>query len=458
MLIKITKFLFLTLLTIVPEISIAQVLEPGTVTENIIANEAVAGVSPEVAYIFNTLSFLVMGFLVMFMAAGFCMLETGMVRSCSVIGILIKNISLYAIACTMFLLVGYNLMYMDVNGFMGTISLWSANDSAVAQGDYSSGYSSSSDWFFQMVFVATAASIVSGTLAERIKVIPFLLFVCVLSGFLYPVIGSWKWGGGWLDEIGFQDFAGSTLVHSVGGWAALAGAYFLGPRVGRYSDDGSIKSMPASSLPLVTLGTFVLWLGWFGFNGGSQLALGSGADATAIADIFVNTNMAAAGGVISSLIITQLFFKKIELTYVLNGALGGLVSITAEPLNPSAIEALLIGASGGVVVILSTQFLDKRKIDDVVGAIPVHLCCGIWGTLIVPFTNSDATYTSQLAGIGAIGLFALIGSTIVWGILKSTVGIRLSDKSQVEGADLTEYGHRAYTEFDIHGDEGEYKV
>ena len=406
---------------------------------------AEGGVSSETAFIFNTFLFLVAGFLVMFMAAGFAMLEAGMVRSCSVVSILIKNISLYALAGTMFMLVGYNLMYMDVTGYIGTFAVWFSSDEAAAAGDFSAGYASSSDWFFQMVFVATAASIVSGTLAERIRVIPFLLFVAVLTGFIYPITGSWKWGAGWLDQMGFQDFAGSTLVHSVGGWAALIGAILLGPRVGRYVGSEP-QDMPASSLPLVTLGTFILWLGWFGFNGGSQLALGSAIDAIAVSNIFVNTNMAAAGGVLAALILTKLL-AEVNLGMVLNGALGGLVSITAEPLEPTIVEAFLIGAVGGAIVVYGTSFLEKVKIDDVVGAIPVHLFCGIWGTLIVPFTNESANYATQLVGIAAIGAFVFVVSAVVWFTLKNTVGIRLSDEAQLKGADHNEFGTTAYPEF-----------
>lgn len=405
------------------------------------------GVSPEVAYIFNTFLFLVAGFLVMFMAAGFAMLEAGMVRSQSVVTILLKNVALYSLAGVMFLLVGYNLMYTDVVNYIGTFAIWSPSDAGIESGDFSAGYASASDWFFQMVFVATAASIVSGTLAERIRVTPFLVFVAILTGFFYPITGAWKWGGGWLDAMGFQDFAGSTLVHSVGGWAALVGALFLGPRVGRFIK-GEAQNMPASSLPLATLGTFILWLGWFGFNGGSQLALGSGVDAAAVAKIFVNTNMAAAGGLLVVYIITRIL-SGANLSLALNGALGGLVSITAEPLAPSPITALLIGGMGGLVVIYVTALLEKLEIDDVVGAIPVHLVCGIWGTMIVPLTNADASYLTQLIGVASIGAFTVVASTITWFIIKklSAHGIRLSDEAQVNGADLHEFGTHAYPEF-----------
>jgi Amt family ammonium transporter len=407
------------------------------------------GVSEEVAFIFNSLLFLIGGFLVMFMAAGFAMLEAGMVRKKSVGTQCLKNISLYSIAGLMYYIIGYNLMYSGVDGgYLGSFAMFSWDgDAAVATGDFSNGYSASSDWFFQMVFVATAASIVSGTLAERIKIWPFLVFVVVLTGILYPITGSWGWGGGWLSEMGFLDFAGSTIVHSVGGWAALAGALLLGPRRGKYGRDGVVNPMVASSLPLVTLGTFILWFGWFGFNGASQLAMGSGADVAAIARIFANTNLAAAGGVVASMIVCQAIYRKVDLTLVLNGAIGGLVAITAEPLAPGGITAMLIGAVGGVLVVLTVPLLDKLKIDDVVGAIPAHLVCGIWGTMIVPFTNSDASYGMQLTGVIAYGAFTFVASLVVWGILKATVGIRIDQEDEERGVDQSELGMEAYPEF-----------
>ena len=343
------------------------------------AQDAGTGVPPETQFIFNTLSFLMSGFLVMWMAAGFAMLEAGLVRKRSVGTQLLKNISVYSVAGILFYLIGYNLMYDGVDGgFFGSFGIWSADDSAALaeQGaDFSAGYAAASDWFFQMVFVATAASIVSGTLAERLRVWPFVLFSAALSGILYPITGSWQWGGGWLSELGFSDFAGSTLVHSVGGWAALAGALLLGARKGKFGPGGQVYPMLGSSLPLATLGTFILWLGWFGFNGGSQLALGSAADAIAIANIYVNTNLAAAGGLVTAMALTQIIYKKIDLSMVLNGAIAGLVSITAEPLAPSPGLAILIGAVGGVLVVLAVPLLYKLRIDDVVGAIPAHLVC-----------------------------------------------------------------------------------
>lgn len=418
----------------------------------LLASPALAEVSGESAFVFNTLSFLICGFLVMFMAAGFAMLESGMVRSKNVATICVKNIALYSIAGLMFWLIGYDLMYgIDEGGYIGSFSLfWAADDSAALAevADFSGGYSASSDWFFQMVFVATAASIVSGTVAERVKLWPFLIFVAVLTAIIYPIQGSWEWGAGWLDaEYGFSDFAGSTLVHSTGGWAALMGALIIGARKGKYTADGKVNPMPGSSMPLATLGVFILWLGWFGFNGGSQLALGSAADAIAISNIFVNTNVAAAAGVVAAMIASQLMFKKVDLTMALNGAIGGLVSITAEPLAPSIGAAVLIGAVGGVLVVIAVPLLDKLKIDDVVGAIPAHLVCGIWGTLAVPITNSDASFGGQIVGIIAIGLFVSITSAIVWMILKVTVGVRASDEDEELGLDRAELGMEAYPEF-----------
>ncbi len=402
----------------------------------------------ETAFIFNTFSFLVHGFMVMLMAAGFAMLEAGMVRTKNVATMCIKNISLYSVAGILYYLIGYNLMYDGVDGgFMGAFAPWGVDDAAVAQGDFNAGYASGSDWFFQMVFVATAASIVSGTVAERIKLWPFLIFVVILTGIIYPIEGAWQWGGGWLAEMGFADFAGSTIVHSTGGWAALTGAIILGARRGKYGKDGQVTPIPASSLPLATLGTFILWFGWFGFNGGSQLALGSAADAVAISNIYINTNIAAAGGVVAAMIMTQLVYKKVDLTMALNGALAGLVSITAGPDTPTLGSALIIGAIGGVIVVFAIPMLDRFKIDDVVGAIPVHLLAGIWGTMAVPITNSDASFLTQAIGVIAIGAFVVIASSIAWLAIKATMGLRLDEEDEVLGQDRTELGLEAYPEF-----------
>lgn len=407
-----------------------------------------AAVSEETQFIFNTFSFLVHGFLVLWMAAGFASLEAGSVRTKSVTTILLKNITLFSIAGIAFYLVGYNLMYDGVDGgFFGSFSPWSADDTAALNGDYSGGYSSSSDWFFQMVFVATAASIISGALAERIKLWPFFAFVFVLSALIYPVQGAWHWGGGWLSKLDFVDFAGSSVVHSVGGWAALTGAILLGPRRGKYDASGSAQRIPASSLPLATLGTFILWLGWLGFNGGSQLAMGSASDVITISNIYVNTTMASAGGVVAAVILTQLFYRRIDLTVVLNGALGGLVSITAGPDTPQIGQAIMIGAVGASLVVFVTPLLDRFKIDDVVGAIPVHLVAGIWGTLAVVLTNAEASISAQLTGIAAIGLFTIVTSTIAWLALKWTVGLRLNQAEEALGIDKVELGTHAYPEF-----------
>ncbi|WP_436643744.1 ammonium transporter [Microbaculum sp. FT89] len=429
-----------TLSALVIEPSLAQTTE--TAVE---VTEAVAtGVSAETAYIFNTFLFLVTGFLVMFMAAGFAMLEAGMVRTKNVSMQLVKNIALYSIASIMFWIVGYNLMYDGVDGgYIGSFLPKMIPAPDADPGDYSAA----SDFFFQLVFCATTASIVSGTLAERIKLWPFLIFTVVLTGFFYPITGSWQWGGGWLSELGFSDFAGSTIVHSVGGWAALSGAILLGARKGKFGADGRVHPIPGSSMPLVMLGAMILWLGWFGFNGGSQLALGSAADASAVSRIFVNTNMAAAAGVIAAMVVTQLIYKKVDVTMAVNGALAGLVSITAEPLAPSLFMALVIGGIGGIIVVIVVPLLDKLKIDDVVGAIPVHLVAGIWGTLAVPITNADAGFGTQIIGIVAIGAFTFVASAIVWTILKATVGIRVGEEEEASGLDLAEIGVEAYPEF-----------
>ncbi|MRU14805.1 ammonium transporter [Roseovarius sp. A21] len=400
-------------------------------------------------YIMTTLLFCMAGFLVFFMAAGFAMLEGGLVRSKNVTMQMTKNIALYSIAAIMYWLVGFNTMYPgDFNGFFAIGGQTVLDPVGVAAADAALDYASvGSDFFFQLVFVAATASIVSGALAERIKLWPFLIFVVVLTGIMYPISGSWQWGGGWLSEAGFSDFAGSTVVHSVGGWAALAGAIVLGPRLGKYGKDGKVHPIPGSNLALATLGTFILWLGWFGFNGGSQLAMGTVGDVSDVSRIFANTNMAAAAGAVTALILTQALYKKPDLTMVLNGALAGLVSITAEPLAPTLFGALWIGAVGGVIVVLTVPLLDKFKIDDVVGAVPVHLFAGIWGTIAVVFYNSDASLTTQLMGIIAYGVFTFVASLIVWFILKAVMGIRVGEEEEISGLDMAELGMEAYPEF-----------
>ncbi|WP_417207528.1 ammonium transporter [Antarctobacter sp.] len=421
----------------------------------------VAGVdaSTDSIFIFNSLLFLIGGFLVFWMAAGFAMLEAGLVRSKNVTMQLTKNIALFAIAAIMYYLIGYNVMYPlgnwsigtdETGGYLGAFGVAVLEAVGVgrdAADDY--GYASTgSDFFFQLMFCATTASIVSGTLAERIKLWPFLIFTVILTGLIYPIQASWKWGGGFLDsQYGFLDFAGSTVVHSVGGWAALAGALILGPRIGKYTKDGRTVPFMGSNLPLATLGTFILWLGWFGFNGGSQLAMGTVGDVADVSRIFANTNTAAAGGAIAALILTQVIYKKVDLTMVLNGALAGLVSITAEPLTPTLGEATLIGAVGGVIVVFAVPFLDKLKIDDVVGAIPVHLFAGIWGTLAVLLTNPDATFGGQIISIIIVGVFVFVVSAVIWFILKAIMGIRVSEEEEITGLDMAELGMEAYPEF-----------
>ena len=406
------------------------------------AGYAETTVSPEVGFIFNTLLFLICGFLVFFMACGFAMLESGMVTSKSVSVICAKNIGLFSIAGIMFWMVGYNLAYgIPEGGYIGTFTPWS-DASAV-----DTGYADGSDWYFQMVFCATTVSIVSGTLAERIKLWPFFLFAAILSGIIYPIVMGWQWGGGWLAALGFSDFAGSTLVHSTGGAAALAGAMLLGARTGRFAKSGEAKPMrpfAASSIPLVTVGVFILWLGWFGFNGGSQLAMGTFDDAVAVSNIFINTNLAACGGVLAAAVITRLMYGKTDVVQMLNGAIGGLVAITAEPLAPAPIAAIFIGAIGGLIVVFGTKLLFSFKIDDVVGAIPAHLFAGVWGTLAVPLTNSDANFSAQLIGVISINAFVFVVSYIVWAIMKNTMGIRLSKEAELKGTDVTETGVIAY--------------
>ena len=399
-------------------------------------------VSAEVGFIFNTLLFLICGFLVMFMACGFAMLESGMVTSKSVSVICAKNIGLFSIAGIMFWLVGYNLAYgISPGGYIGKFIPW-ADGSKL-----DTGYSDGSDWYFQMVFCATTVSIVSGTMAERIKLWPFFTFAAVLSGIIYPIVMGWQWGGGWLAELGFSDFAGSTLVHSTGGAAALAGAMIIGPRLGRFTKSGApapLKPFAASSIPLVTIGVFILWLGWFGFNGGSQLALGTATDAIAVSKIFINTFLAGAGGVMGAAVITRLHFGKTDVVQMLNGCIGGLVAVTAEPLLPSPFAAILSGAVGGLIGVYGTKLLFSLKIDDVVGAIPAHLFAGIWGTLIVPATNSGANFSTQLIGVLSVNIFVFIVAYIVFSAIKATIGLRLSKEGETKGTDVTETGVIAY--------------
>jgi Amt family ammonium transporter len=402
----------------------------------------------EMTFILNTFSFLIMGILVMWMAAGFGMLEAGLVRSKNVATICLKNISLFGIAGILFYLCGYNLMYAGVDGgYIGSFGLWAADDAAALAGDYSAGYSASSDWFFQMVFCGAACSIVSGCVAERIKLWSFLLFCAVLCGLIYPIQGSWGWGGGWLSEMGFSDYAGSTIVHSVGGWAALTGAIILGARKGKYGKDGRVNPMPGSNIPMATLGTFILWMGWYGFNGGSVLALGDAASAIEMGNVMVNTNLAACGGMIAAMAMVQILYKKVDVTMGLNGALAGLVSITAGPATPSLGAAILIGAVGGVLVVLAVPFFDRLKIDDVVGALSVHLVCGIWGTMAVPFTDSEASFLTQFTGVAATAAFVLVASSVVWLAIKYTIGVRCSEEDEYRGLDLAEIGMEAYPDF-----------
>ena len=424
------------------------------VAASLIASPAFAQEVPEHGvFILNSLLFLMAGFLVMFMACGFCMLEAGLVRSKNTTMQLTKNISLFSIAAVGYYVIGYNLMYplgtwtIDgvFSGVIGVAVMEAVGVTAEAADDISYA-TTGSDYFFQLMFCAATASIVSGALAERIKLWPFLLFTLILTAVIYPLQASWKWGGGFLDAMGFLDFAGSTVVHSVGGWAALAGAIILGPRIGKYKD-GKVVAMPGANLPIATLGVFILWLGWFGFNGGSQLAMGTVGDVADVSRIFANTNAAAAGGAIAALILTQVVYGKVDLTMVLNGALAGLVSITAEPLTPTLGVATLIGAVGGLIVVFTVPLLDKFKIDDVVGAIPVHLIAGIWGTLAVPLTNSDANFGTQIISILIVGAFTFVASGIVWYAIKAAVGIRVTEADEIEGLDKSELGMESYPEF-----------
>ncbi|MCP3669034.1 MAG: ammonium transporter [Gammaproteobacteria bacterium] len=409
-------------------------------------------------YALDTFYFLMSGALVMWMAAGFAMLEAGLVRAKNTAEILTKNVSLFAIACVMYMLTGYGIMYPEGgNGIIPALDFsfmfGGDNDPAAVlkqdpatwyKGDY---YSKMSDFFFQVVFVATAMSIVSGAVAERMKLWSFLAFAVVMTGFIYPMQGYWKWGGGFLDGLGFNDFAGSGVVHLCGAAAALAGVILLGARKGKYGPNGEVRAIPGANMPMATLGTFILWLGWFGFNGGSELILSNVGEANAVAAVFVNTNASAAGGVIAAMLMARAIFGKADLTMTLNGALAGLVAITAEPLAPSPLLATVVGMVGGVLVVLAIITLDKLKLDDPVGAISVHGVVGIWGLLAVPISNADATLSAQIIGLLVIFGWTFVASMVVWFTLKTTVGIRVSAEEEYEGVDIGECGLEAYPEF-----------
>ncbi len=397
----------------------------------------------ELRYALDTFFFLISGALVMWMAAGFAMLEAGLVRSKNTTEILTKNFVLYAIACTMYLLIGYNIMYVDNSegGFIPSIGALIGTQGEGAD------HSLESDFFFQVVFVATAMSVVSGAVAERMKLWAFLLFSVVLTGVIYPIEGYWTWGGGFLSEAGFSDFAGSGIVHMAGAAAALAGVLLLGARKGKYGKNGEVHPIPGSNMPLATLGTFILWFGWFGFNGGSQLMLSDFENATAVGQIFLNTNAAAAAGAIASLLVCKTTWGKADLTMILNGALAGLVAITADPLSPSPVFSVIIGAIAGVLVVFSIIALDKVKIDDPVGAISVHGVCGFLGLMLVPMSNGDASFGAQLLGAAVIFAWVFCASLVVWSVLKATVGIRVTEDEELEGMDMHDCGVGAYPEF-----------
>ena len=399
-------------------------------------------ISAEGQYIFNTLGFYLGGVLVAFMAAGFCMLECGLVTTKSVSTIAAKNIGKFAIASIVFFLCGYNLAYgIPEGGYIGSFKIWS--DAS----EIGTGYSDYSDWFYQAMFVCATVSIVSGAVAERIKIWPFFIFSAIMAAFIYPISMGWQWGGGWLATAGFSDFAGSTLVHACGGAAALAGVMVLGARAGRFGKKGETKSLvpfAASSIPLVTLGTFLLWFGWFGFNGFSQLAVGTFDDVTAISKIAVNTHLAGAAGTVTAALVTRLIGGKTDIIMMLNGALAGLVAITAEPLNPSPILAMVIGSFGAIIMYFGTKFLESKHIDDVVGAIPVHMFAGIFGTLVVPISNPDTTFGTQLMGVLSVCVFSFILSYIVFRVLKQSIGLRISAQAEKLGTDVAEVGVKAY--------------
>lgn len=407
----------------------------------------------ELGYALDTFYFLISGAFVMWMAAGFAMLETGLVRSKNTVDILTKNIGLFGIACLMYMFVGYNIMYSDglnsvipgIGFFLGTED--NAVEAVTAGGEDAPYYSNLADFFFQVVFVATAMSIVSGAVAERMKLWAFFLFAIVMTSLIYPIQGFWSWGGGFLSELGYSDYAGSGIVHLAGASAALAGVLLLGPRKGKYGPNGQINPIPGANLPLATLGTFILWLGWFGFNGGSELKVSDVSSANNVALVFVNTNLAAAAGVVAAMLASRLTFGKTDLTMVLNGALAGLVAITADPLSPTPLLAAIIGAIGGVLVVYSIVFLDKLRIDDPVGAISVHGTVGIWGVLAVTLSNEEATLLAQVTGILVIFLWVFLVSLVVWGIIRATAGLRVSEEAEYTGLDVVECGLEAYPEF-----------
>ncbi len=421
-----------------------------------LASAADSAVNDETQFIFNTFAFLVWGALIMWMAAGFTMLESGAVRSKNASMICLKNIGIYSIAGLAYFMVGYNLMYVDVSDYIGTFEIFystSADEISLLDGDESAlaavvgnGYAVMSDWFFQMVFVATAASIVSGAIAERVKMWPFFLFTLILTAFIYPVVGAWTWGGGWLAQEGFIDFAGSTIVHGTGGWAALAGVLVVGPRLGKYREDGSVKPTPPSNVLIFTLGVFILWLGWFAFNGGSQLALGTASDAVAMSNVLVNTNLSASAGVLAALAVSRPLLGRMDLFAGMNGAIAGLVAITAGPAITDHWWAIIIGAVGGLVCTLATRVLERFKIDDVVGAIPAHLASGIWGTLAVTIA-AGGRFHIQLLGVVSIGVFVFIVSYVVWRAMDALLGIRVSPQVERLGQDAGELGIETYPEF-----------
>ena len=419
------------------------------------SSAAYAAVAEETAFVLNTFSFLLWGGLVMWMAAGFTMLEAGSVRTKNASVICLKNIGLYSIAGLAYYIVGYSLMYTDVVSVIGSFKLFyrpSAEELALLAGDgdasavIGNGYSVMSDWFFQMVFVATAASIVSGALAERVKMWPFFLFTLFLTAFIYPVVGAWTWGGGWLGSMGFQDFAGSTIVHGTGGWAALAGILVVGPRLGKFRKDGSVRVTAPSNVVLVTLGVLILWFGWFGFNGGSQLALGSAADVVAMGHVLVNTNLAAAAGVMTALAFSHLILRRMDMFAGLNGAIAGLVSITAGPDITSHVWAVIIGAIGGIICTVAIKLLEKMKLDDVVGAVPAHLFAGVWGTLAVCIA-AGGNFGVQLLGVVAVGAFVFVVSLVLWKVIDVLLGVRVTKQVEQLGQDVAELKIEAYPEF-----------